>query len=397
MSVAAARRIHLDALGGIAGDMFAAAMLDALPELEPRVFEDIAAVLPEGSGARLTRGTSGGVRVLRFGFANDTLPAANLDTSYRGLCQHIRSATLHHGTAEAALGILTGLARAEAHIHARPVDDVHFHELADWDSVMDMVAAGSIAAALLDTTWTVSDLPLGSGHVQTAHGRIPIPAPATAELLRGFRCRDDGVGGERVTPTGAAIVSYLVTADAPRTRTSGRLRAVGTGAGTRELPGMPNILRVLVFEPEPATIDDDVAVISFDVDDMTGEEIGVAAERLRAEPGVLDVSLGQRLGKKSRPLTSFRLLADPALREAIAQRCLAETTTIGLRWRLESRSTLVRHTTTVRTSDGTSVRVKHVVRPEGLTTRKAESDDLKDVAGLEYRRVRKTDAEDDSH
>ena len=122
----------------------------------------------------------------------------------------ISSAKLHPGTADQAIAILRRLAEAESRMHRVPVDEVHFHEIADWDSLMDVVAAGSIAAALAQCSWSVSDLPRGDGLVRTRHGLLPIPAPATVELLRGFRWRDDGVGGERVTPTGAAIVAHLV-------------------------------------------------------------------------------------------------------------------------------------------------------------------------------------------
>ena len=123
-----------------------------------------------------------------------------------------------------------------------PVDEVHFHEIGDWDSLMDVMAAGSIAAALEGARWSVSALPRGGGLVRTRHGLLPVPAPATARLLDGFTWRDDGIGGERVTPTGAAILRHLVGAAAAR-GVVGRLQGTGTGAGTRELPGQPNILR----------------------------------------------------------------------------------------------------------------------------------------------------------
>lgn len=472
------RTIHLDAVGGIAGDMFVAAMLDAFPDLRERVLADGAAVLPdEAWAAELVEGESGAVRALRFGLkpaasgttahvatpTPDPSPQGGSGTasagshtstvvletattvshsplwggvrggsgdasihshthkqgkhshshaeshahshdgdhhrpdahshhhtaggSFRDMVARIEMANLSKGTAAHAVTILTILAKAEARIHLVPMDEVHFHEIADWDSLLDVVAAGSIAAALQDTQWTVSPLPRGGGLVHTAHGLLPVPAPATVAILEGFSWRDDGISGERVTPTGAAILKHLVKPGAARAE--GRLVASGTGAGTRTLPGMPNILRVLAFETETAPSTATVTVISFDIDDMTGEEIGVAADRLRTEEGVLDLSIGQRQGKKGRPLSSFRLLARPEHAEAIAECCFDETSTIGLRLREERRLVLAREAVTV---DG--IGVKAVARPGG-TTRKAESDALAGDS-LAERRAAKLRAERDT-
>jgi uncharacterized protein (TIGR00299 family) protein len=421
------RHIHLDAVGGIAGDMFVAAMLDALPELQSRVLADCRAVLPAGFAPRLAAGASGGVRALRFGLDGE-VPAKADDHrhghhdhhdddhhhaghahdhrhrgaaephrdhghgSFRDLSARITAADLASGTAEHALGILTVLAAAEAHIHGVPVEEVHFHEIADWDSLMDVVAAGSIIAAVGDAAWSVSALPRGGGLVKTAHGLLPVPAPATAHILKGFSFRDDGVSGERVTPTGAAILRHL---RAESGRAAGRLLAEGTGAGTRNLPGMPNILRGLVFEEGEGT-SDQVAVLSFDIDDMTGEEIGAAAERLRQLPGVLDLALGQQFGKKGRPLTAFRLLVSPAALDAVAEQCLVETSTIGVRWHIEQRRVLPREEETV-TREGARLRRKAVVRPGGAVTRKAESDDLAGQPLAVRRRLQRRTEDDHEH
>ena len=421
------RHIHLDAVGGIAGDMFVAAMLDAMPDLAPRVMSDCRAVLPPGFAPRLEAGASGGVRALRFGLdsgageAHHGEPDHHHDHdhhdhdhhyaghahghghhgpgeqdhdhghgSFRDLRQRIAAAELAAGTAEHAVGILTVLAEAEAHIHGVPVEEVHFHEIADWDSLMDVVAAGSIIAALGDAAWSVSALPRGGGLVKTAHGLLPVPAPATAHILKDFVFRDDGVGGERVTPTGAAILRHLRAESGPA---AGRLLAEGTGAGTRSLPGMPNILRALVFEAGEGT-SDQVAVLSFDIDDMTGEEIGEAAERLRQLAGVLDLAISQQFGKKGRPLTAFRLLVKPEALDAVAAQCLVETSTIGVRWHVEQRRVLPRAAETV-TREGRSLRRKAVVRPGGAVTRKAESDDLAGQPLAARRRLQRLAEDDD--
>jgi pyridinium-3,5-bisthiocarboxylic acid mononucleotide nickel chelatase len=390
--------IQLDAVGGIAGDMFVAAMLDARPDLRDRVLADATAVLPPGIGTPvLEPGMSGGLRCLRFRLAAPHAHGAHHDAhdhahaGFRDMVARIAAAPLAAGTAEHAVAILRGLAEAEAAIHDVALDDVHFHEIGDWDSLMDVTASGSIAAALAGARWAVSDLPRGGGFVRTQHGMLPVPAPATARLLEGFTWRDDGIAGERVTPTGAAILRHLVAA--PVAVTGGRLGATGTGAGMRELPGQPNVLRAVLFEQgavAAGTETEEIVALSFDVDDMTGEEIGVAADRLRALPGVRDLLLVPALGKKGRPVHGFRLLLAPGGRDAVAAACFAETSTIGLRWHMEQRHVLERDA-----DERNGMRVKIVARSEGAS-RKAESDDLASIAGLEARRAAKRAAEDPS-
>lgn len=381
--------IHLDAVGGIAGDMFVAAMLDAFPDLRARVLADAAAVLPAGVGDVVLEETvNGGVRALHFSLKGGEAGQRSRrvdDGRYPALVARIEAAALSPGTAAAAKALLGILAEAEAKVHGVAVDDVHFHEIADWDSLLDVVAAGSIAAALDGARWTVSPLPRGGGLVKTAHGLLPVPAPAAAAIMRDFEWRDDGIDGERVTPTGAAIVRYLATpGDGGQ---GGVLKAEGTGAGTRTLPGMPNILRALMFEAAEPPSGERVTVISFEVDDMTGEEIGVASDRLRAVAGVLDVSIVPRWGKKNRPMQSFQMVARPEAADGAIRRCFEETSTIGLRVREEARVVLAREI-----SDRDGVGVKTVVRPETGRTLKAESDHLHG-ANLVARRAMKQRAE----
>ena len=388
--------IRLDAVGGIAGDMFAAAMVDALPDLRARVLADAAAVLPLGTGTPVfTPGTSAGLHCLRFGLSapvGDHHHRHHAHAVFRDMVARIEAAPLSSGTAAHATAILRHLAEAEAAIHHVPVNEVHFHEIGDWDSLMDVTAAGSVAAALEGARWSVSALPRGDGLVRTRHGLLPVPAPATAWLLEGFTWRDDGIGGERVTPTGAAILRHLV--EAASARVAGRLQGTGTGAGTRELPGQPNILRATLFgaaagvPSEEGPSEEDILVLSFEIDDMSAEEIGVAADRLRAAGGVRDLVLIPAIGKKGRPIHTFRLLVEPTARDAVAEACFTETATIGLRWQAARRAVLPRAS-----ADASAVRVKTVTRPAG-PSHKAESDDLAHIAGLEARRAAKRKAEE---
>jgi uncharacterized protein (DUF111 family) len=172
---------------------------------------------------------------------------------------------------------------------------------------------------------------------------------------------------------------------------AGRLQATGTGAGTRELPGQPNILRAVLFADASAKQtpnEEDILELCFEIDDMTAEEIGVAADRLRAASGVRDVVLIPAIGKKGRPMHSFRLLVEPGHREPVAEACFTDTSTIGLRWQAVRRAILPRAL-----SEAGSLRVKTVTRPAG-PSRKVESDDLAGIAGLEARRAAKHAAEE---
>ncbi|GAA3848968.1 LarC family nickel insertion protein [[Pseudomonas] carboxydohydrogena] len=422
--------IHLDVVGGIAGDIFAAGMADAFPKLKDAILRNTLAVVPASCGAPVfSEGKSGAIRALRFSLASidqkaahphhghahghshhaagrhshdvETLqpshvPADHHDHhhgagSYLEIVRLIEAASLAPNVRVQALGILRLLAEAEAHIHQIEIDRVHFHEIAGWDSIMDVVAAGTIIAALDGARWSVSSLPLGGGLIQTQHGLLPVPAPATAALLKDFQWRNDGVSGERITPTGAAILKHLIGMPATQLP-EGRLISTGIGAGTREFEKLPNILRVLVFEAGTQAESMVVATINFDIDDMTGEEIQVAADRIRQVDGVIDVTTGQRTGKKGRVATSFRVLAQPDRLDEINRQIFTETSTIGLRWHLEQRACLFRKSDSVPQEEGI-LRVKEVKRPDGSLSRKTESDDVAPHSGLEKRRALKAKAE----
>jgi len=297
----------------------------------------------------------------------------------------LERAPLEPAVRQHAIAIFALVAQAEAKVHGKPVEDISFHELGEWDSIADIVGAAFLIQRL-NASWSVSALPQGRGRVHTAHGFLPVPAPATVLLLRGFEFHDDGVAGERVTPTGAAILAYL-QANRSRDRKASKLVRSGSGFGTRTLPGMSNVLRLLAFETtETVTETDQVAELVFEVDDQTPEDLAIGLDKLRAHPSVLDVVQAPVYGKKGRMAMRVQVLADPNDLDNVFNSCFAETTTLGIRYQVLQRHKLRRRHDSVE-ADGRQVRVKIAERPGGATV-KAEADDLSKVIGDRHERER---------
>ena len=289
----------------------------------------------------------------------------------------LRAARLAPAVRTRALAIFTLLAEAEGAVHGMDPAEVTFHEVGAWDATVDIVAAAWLIEALGPARWSCGAIPLGSGRVRCAHGLLPVPAPAVVHLLQGLATHDDGIAGERVTPTGAAILKHLAPSPAPP-REAETLMGVGTGFGSRTLPGLSNVLRVLEFAPAaPAALQEAVALLRFEIDDQTPEDLALGLDRLRARPGILDVVQWPVYGKKGRMVAAVQVLAEAASLDAALDAVFEETTTLGLRWSRVSRSALARDTAHHDDAAGT-VRVKRARRPTGTVTAKAE---LADLAG----------------
>jgi uncharacterized protein (TIGR00299 family) protein len=351
--------------------MFAAALLDAFPEYADGALHAAETLAPVRCRVAAHRdAVLAGSRFLveEHGHRHDHQHAHWSD---------IRAAIAGCGLQEPvrthAIAIFAYLADAEARVHGIAPYDVAFHEVGAADSLADIIAAAWLIDALGAATWSIASLPLGGGMVRTAHGMLPVPAPATTLLLAAFAMHDDGVAGERVTPTGAAILRHLK----PGPRLAGRIARQGIGFGTRTLPGMSNCLRVIAFDtdaPSSARGHRELLVITFEIDDQSGEDLAAGVAHLRAMAGVHDVLLLQAFGKKGRPATQVQVLAAPEQTEAVVAACFAQTTTIGLRTQFVAARALERRIAEA-TLDGTPVRVKIVQRPDGPTG-KAEADDV---------------------
>jgi len=395
------RHLHLDAIGGIAGDMFVAALLDADPAQAAACVGAAEAVA--GVPCRLLRHRDSVLAGARFQVedaphhhhhAHD-----HQHTAWSDIRGRLHAAALPEAARRHALGIFTALAGAEARVHGIAPDEVTFHEVGAADSIADIVAAGWLIAAQADAdgaaTWSVGPLPLGGGRVRTAHGVMPLPAPATALLLEGFLTVDDGVSGERVTPTGAAILRHLGASAAAPAGARKMLRS-GIGFGTRTLPGLSNVLRVLVSERAapalaPVGVRRQLAVIEFEVDDQSPEDLAIGLDRIRQVEGVFDVLQMPAFGKKGRVSAHVQVLADPAALDPAVAACFAQTSTIGLRTRVTEARALPRETASAAAA-GRIVRVKRVQRPGGATA-KAESDDLAAIDTYAARKRARTEAE----
>ena len=388
MVVQGSMHIHLEPVGGIAGDMFAAALLDAWPERRGELAAALGLLpLPSGSSARAEAFSDGTLAGSRFVVS---LPAPEPGhqghdehdhRAFRQIRELLERSALDAATIRRAIAIFTILADVEARVHGVAPDAVTFHELGAWDSIVDIVAAAFLIEAAGARSWSVAPVPIGSGRVHTDHGEMPVPPPAVALLLRGFPVFDDGRPGERVTPTGAAILRHL---DPGFGMPHAVLRQgrVGYGFGARRFPGISNILRVAAFDDgPPLRTRDEIGVLRFEVDDQTPEDLAVGLERLRATPGVLDVLQTPGFGKKGRMLAQVQVLTLAGATDAVVEACLAETTTLGVRVERNERRILAREQATLNDTDGLAIRVKTAERPGGVRTVKAEMDDVAAAAG----------------
>lgn len=368
-----ATHLHLDPLGGMAGDMFAAALLDAAPELLPEA-RALAATIGPGVAIALAEQRDHGMRGKHLAV---TLPDSRRGPHHYGDYQALLAELAPDpGTAARARDILGRLGEAEAMVHGVALERVHFHEIADWDSIADILLAALCLERLQVASASTSALPMGGGRVQTEHGQMPVPAPATMLLMRGLPVIDDGIAGERVTPTGAAIMAHLRPAHALPSAL--RLDRVGHGLGTRRDQGIANLLRASLWQADAATGRDSVGVIDFHIDDQTGEDLAIALARLRALPAVLEVLQIPAFGKKGRMLSRIEVLCRPEALQEVADAVFAETTTIGLRLHYETRMILRREASVAATPSG-GVAIKTRTLPGGDRLAKAEMDDLADA------------------
>ena len=340
---------YLDAFSGISGDMTVGALIDAGADSGAVVL----ALEGLGTGAKFTieKTKRCGITASKFRVIGGH---ATGHRHLKNILELIDSSALPGSVKQAASAVFQLLGEAEAKVHDISIDKVHFHEVGAVDSICDIVGACA-AFDLLDVDEIHSSpVNVGSGTVKTEHGVLPVPAPATAELLTGKPIYSRGPSVELTTPTGAAIAAALVSEFGALP--SMQITATGYGAGDKDFQEHANVLRVLIGETSGAQEATTVSVLEANIDDSSPQVLGYAMERL-LEAGALDVTLESVLMKKNRPGTLVRVIAKPEAREALAQLIFAETSTLGLRLYSAERRVKERHTLEVETQHG-KVRIK---------------------------------------
>jgi pyridinium-3,5-bisthiocarboxylic acid mononucleotide nickel chelatase len=406
------RIAYLDCFSGISGDMFMGALLDA--GVSRQLFEDTVAALDIGARLEISQVTRGGISATKVDvyvngekdlprevfherqshshahahppgpthhapvwsrgsaprpaeLSHDHTHQDHDPTHGRGLTEIrkiINLAAISNAAKATAIRIFETLAAAEAEIHATSIDQVHFHEVGAVDAMVDIVCAAVGAESLAVDQWICSPLNVGGGIVKCAHGTLPVPAPATLNLLRDAPVYSSGPQVELTTPTGATIVKVLCTRFA--LFPAMRIENAGYGAGTREFPDHPNLLRLTIGNAIAADSanpsanasnqDETIAVLEANLDDLSPQVLAYAMERLLAE-GALDVFSVPIQMKKSRPGALLTVLTKMEDASRLTKIIFAETTTLGVRRREEQRQILPRRWETVDTTWG-PVRIK---------------------------------------
>jgi uncharacterized protein (TIGR00299 family) protein len=345
--------LYFDCFAGISGDMTVGALLDLGVPMDV-LREQLAGLsIPSSSySIGMERTSRKGIQAAKF---NVHVEEHQPHRHYTEIAGMIEKSLLAEGVKERAQRTFFRLAEAEAKVHGVDIGSVHFHEVGGIDAIVDIVGTAVCLDYLRIGEIHASAVPLGSGYVETAHGKLPVPAPATVELLRGIPVHGELGEGERVTPTGAAIIASLAGSFGRVPSMS--ISATGCGAGDRDFPDVPNILRVMMGERTVVVSQrDELCVAETNIDDMNPEILGFLMERLLAG-GALDVTFSPLQMKKNRPGVKVTVLCAPERLESLARIVLVESTSTGVRYFPASRIKMERATEERETSLG-GVKVK---------------------------------------
>ena len=345
------RICYFDCFSGISGNMVLGALIDiGLPECV--LLEEVAKLGVEPFDIEVKRNER--MRIygthVKVRGRGDEGP----QRSYREIKRMIKESPLDPPVKERSLDIFHRVAAAEAKIHGEKIDKVHFHEVGALDSIVDVVGAAVGVNHLAIEGVFASRIPVGSGFVHGQHGKLPVPAPATLEILKGIPIYSSSLNEEMVTPTGAAILTSLSAGfgNIPEMR----IEKVGYGVGDRVFEGIPNVLRIILGEGDGPREGDRVWVVETDIDDMSPEIYGYLMEKL-PEAGALDVTFTPIQMKKNRPGITIKVLCYEAEVDMIIDTLFRESTSIGVRLYSVRREKLSRRTEEVETKYGT-VRLK---------------------------------------
>ncbi len=337
---------YFDCFSGISGDMILGALLDLGVKLG-----DLRAELKKlGLGGyqldvrSVTKGVIKGSKV-DISLSSSAQPVRNLTD----IEQMIERSSLALPIKQKVCHIFKRLAEAEAPVHGVALEEIHFHEVGAVDAIVDVVGAVVGLTLLGIDEVAASPINVGAGTVNTQHGRLPVPAPATVELLKGAGIYSSGVGYELATPTGVAIITGL--AQSYGYYPPMRLESVGYGAGAHDIDNLPNMLRIVIGEGQSDCLRDQVTVLEADIDDMNPELYAWVMEKA-VEIGAIDVSLAPIYMKNNRPASRITLLSPTHLAQSLTDLLLAETTSLGVRFYPVGRTKLERQVEEVETEFG---------------------------------------------
>lgn len=397
------KTLYLDCSMGAAGDMLAAALLELLPDPDAFVAELNALAIPDvkfsreasvkcgitGTHLQVTvHGEEEGAHDHHHAHSHDHHDHAHSHHHHASLhdIEHIVRGHLSLPTtvADNVMAVYRLIADAESKAHGKSVSEIHFHEVGTMDAIADITAVCLLMHRLAPDEIIVSPVHVGSGQVHCAHGILPVPAPATATILQDVPIYGGSIQGELCTPTGAALLKHFADSfgGMPVMRTS----AIGYGMGKKDFPAA-NCVRALLGERSAAS--DDVIELCCNIDDMTGEAIGYAFDKLFAA-GALDVYTIPIGMKKSRPGHLLHVICREADKDALVRALFAHTTTIGIRENRFRRYTLDRRIETIETADG-PVRRK-CSTGYGVSREKFEHDDLARIADAQGLSLREAEA-----
>jgi uncharacterized protein (TIGR00299 family) protein len=359
-------------IGGISGDMFVAALLDLGLSLNT-VKSQLKSIPTLRFEIKSRKKTVHSIRAAQF---HVICRSHEHPRSWQQIRALIHRSKLNHAVKETGSEIFSRLAQAEAKIHGVAVDRVHFHEVGATDSIVDIMAAAIGLCELGINELHFSRVPLGRGMTRSDHGLLPVPGPATLELLKGLPVFGVDLESETVTPTGAAIVRALGRGfgDQP----SMTIDKIGYGAGQKEFPNRPNLFRLVLGEASPYLIAEEMLLLETNIDDMNPQLYDHVMERLFSA-GARDVFLSPIQMKKNRPGTLLAVICERTQRDAVARIILEETTTIGVRYHSVNRMILARESKKIKTRFG-EVTVKFIAQPDGGKRAAPEYDDLKRIA-----------------
>jgi pyridinium-3,5-bisthiocarboxylic acid mononucleotide nickel chelatase len=361
-----------DLIGGLSGDMFVAALLDLGLPLN-RVWSELRKIPTLKFDLKSAKKLVHSIRATQF----QVICAKNESPrSWKQIRDLIKRSKLGTEIKTTGLEIFTCLAEAEAKIHGVALDEVHFHEVGATDSIVDIMAAAIGIHELGIDGLQFSRIPLGQGVTRSQHGPLPVPGPATLELLKGLPVFGVDIDSETVTPTGGALVRALGKSFGIQPEMT--IDKIGYGTGQKEFPTRPNLFRLVLGESSAGWQQEEMLVIETNIDDMNPQFYDHVMERL-FEAGALDVFLAPIQMKKNRPGTLLRVIAEPRDREKLARIIFQETSTIGIRWHPIGRIILKRESKRVKTRYG-EVGVKIVEQPDGRKRVMPEYDDIKRIA-----------------